>query len=284
MKIRHPAIIKAVGAGGARLVRLLGKSQRYHFRYDDPTTAPAVARRLGKRYIYAFFHEVMLFPAHYWSWPEMQILISDHRDGELIAQVVERLGFGVVRGSTTRGGARALREMARRVDRGHLCVTPDGPRGPRRTVHQGLAYLASRTGLPVVGAGMAFGRPWRAKSWDRFAVPRPFGVAACVTPGPVFVPPDLDRDGIETHRAEIERRMVAATTEAENWVEELEGSKAGRGDRPVLALDSRDSAPRSWVAGVGTPPPEPDGRPISEGSGGGVPTPATRNPPAELRT
>ena len=66
---------------------------------------PEVARRPGQRYIYAFYHEVMLFPAYYWAWPEMQILISDHRDGELITQVVQRLGFGVVRGSTTRGGA-----------------------------------------------------------------------------------------------------------------------------------------------------------------------------------
>ena len=111
----------------------------------------------------------MLFPAYYWNWPEMHILISEHRDGELITQVIKRLGFSVVRGSTTRGGARALREMSLRIDRGHLCVTPDGPRGPRRSVHQGIAYLGSRTGLPIVGAGMAFKKPWRAKSWDRFA-------------------------------------------------------------------------------------------------------------------
>ena len=173
MKIQHPLLIQAVGHAGSFLIRGLGRTLDFHFRYDEPTVDPEVARRLGKRYIYAFFHEVMLFPAYYWNWPEMHILISDHRDGELITQVVKRLGFGVVRGSTTRGGARALREMTMRIDQGNLCVTPDGPRGPRRHVHQGLAYLASRTGLPVVGAGMAFQDPWRAKSWDRFCVPRP---------------------------------------------------------------------------------------------------------------
>jgi lysophospholipid acyltransferase (LPLAT)-like uncharacterized protein len=151
----------------------------------------------------------------------MQILISDHRDGELITQVVRRLGFGVVRGSTTRGGARALREMAHRVDRGHLCVTPDGPKGPRRHVHQGLAYLSKVTGLPVVGAGMAFRDPWRAKSWDRFAVPRPFHAAACVVPEPLLVPPDADRETLEACRGEIEKRMNQATLEAEAWVETL---------------------------------------------------------------
>lgn len=221
MKIQHPALVRAVGVGGAWLIRRLVGTTRFHFRYEDPAVNPEVARRTGQRFLYAFYHEVMLFPAYYWAWPEMQILISDHRDGELIAQVVKRLGFGVVRGSTTRGGARALREMTHRVDRGHLCVTPDGPRGPRRHVHQGVAYLASRTGLPIVGVGLAFQRPWRAKSWDKFAVPRPFAPAACVVPRAVHVSPEAGREEIEEARAEVERRMLAATAEAEAWVERL---------------------------------------------------------------
>ena len=162
----------------------------------------------------------MLFPAYYWAWPEMQILISDHRDGELITRVVRRLGFGVVRGSTTRGGVRALREMTHRVDRGHLCVTPDGPRGPARHVHQGLAYLSSRTGLPVVGAGMAFQDPWRARSWDRFAVPRPFRAAACVVPEPSWSPPTPTARPSKPAGSRSSR-MLAATVEAEEWVDQL---------------------------------------------------------------
>src|SRR3954451_8049111 len=151
MKIQNPLMVRAVGSAGAWLIRRLVGTNRFHFRYADPLVNPEVARRLGQRYIYAFYHEVMLFPAYYWAWPEMNILISDHRDGELITQVVRRLGFGVVRGSTTRGGARALREVIHRAARAHLCVTPDGPRGPRRHVHQGLAYLGSRTERPIVG-------------------------------------------------------------------------------------------------------------------------------------
>jgi hypothetical protein len=68
---------------------------------------------------------------------------------------------------------------------------------------------------------MAFSNPWRARSWDRFAVPRPFGKAACVVPEPVVVPPDADRQMIEICRAEVERRMQAATEEAESWVAQL---------------------------------------------------------------
>ncbi len=221
MKIQHPLLVRSVGVSGAWMVRRLVGTSRFHFRYADPMVNPEVAKRVGQRYIYAFFHEVMLFPAYYWAWPSMNILISDHRDGELITQVVRRLGFGVVRGSTTRGGARALREMTLRIDGGNLCVTPDGPRGPRRHVHQGLAYLASKTGLPIVGAGMAFRDPWRAKSWDQFAVPRPFRAAACVVPEAVHVPPDADRDTIEACRLEVENRMQKAMLEAEEWVKEL---------------------------------------------------------------
>ncbi len=81
-----------------------------------------------------------------------------------------------------------------------------------------MVYVASRLGLPIVGAGMAFERPWRAKSWDRFAVPKPFRAAACVVPEPVEVPPDADRELLEAFRLEVERRMRQATLEAEEWV------------------------------------------------------------------
>lgn len=224
MKIRHPLAIKAVGMAGAWVVRRLVGTTRFHFRYADPMTNPEVARRLGIRYIYAFYHEIMLFPAYFWPWNSMHILISDHADGEMITQVVRRLGFGVVRGSTTRGGARALRDIKLRVDSGEYncpCFTPDGPRGPRRHVHQGMIYTASRLGLPIVGAGMAFQDPWRARSWDRFAVPRPFRPAACVVPPAIHVPPDAGRDTIEEYRLIVEHSMQQATAEAEEWVQRL---------------------------------------------------------------
>ena len=84
-----------------------------------------------------------------------------------------------------------------------------------------MIYLASRTGLPIVGAGMAFAGPWRARSWDRFAVPKPGTAAACVAPPAIVVPPDVDRDVIEHYRLEVERSMNAAMDEAEAWVERL---------------------------------------------------------------
>src|SRR5262249_50621242 len=122
---------------------------------------------------------------------EMHILISDHRDGELITQVVARLGFSVVRGSSTRGGSRALRELTWRIDRGHLCVTPDGPHGPRRRGHQRLSYLPSRPCLPSVAAGRT--RRWWGGRW-RSGHPggRRAGLGF-VFPGPSAPPPVSSR-------------------------------------------------------------------------------------------
>jgi len=229
VKIRHPLLIKGVGVAGAWSIRGLVGTAKFHFRYADPSDNPEETRRRGEPFIYAFFHEVMLFPAYYWNWPEMHILISDHADGEMITQVVRRLGFGVIRGSTTRGGARALREMEK--VKGNLCFTPDGPRGPRRHVSPGMIYMASRLGLPIVGAGMAFGRCWRANSWDKFAVPKPFSMATCVAPAAIRVPADANRETLEEYRLLVERSMNQATDEAETWAAELEAARGGRAGR-----------------------------------------------------
>ena len=221
MKIRHPLITSTVGLTGAFLIRRWLSTVRFHFRHADPSVSPEGARQSGQRYIYTFFHEMMLFPAYVWAGPEMQVMISDSGDGDLATRIITNMGIQTVRGSTTRGGFRALKEMTQRADRGHLCITPDGPRGPRRHVQQGLPYLASRTGLPIVIWGMAFRDPWRLKSWDRFALPKPFSPAACVSPAPLFIPPDARRDTLVDYRLEVERRMLEATLEAEAWVSTL---------------------------------------------------------------
>ncbi|MFM7315402.1 MAG: lysophospholipid acyltransferase family protein [bacterium] len=220
VKIRDPRVIKSIGFVGSHLVKHWVGTLRFHLRFREPDASPAIARRFGKRYIYAFFHENMLFPARYWNWPEMNILISEHADGEMITQIVKRLGFGVVRGSSTRGGVRALIKF-QSMESGNLCVTPDGPRGPRRHVHPGMVYLSSTTGLPIICGGMAFKNPWRAKSWDKFAVPRPFSDAVAVGTKPIFVPPNIERDQLDEYRMLIEREMNDVQNEADEWINQF---------------------------------------------------------------
>ena len=99
----------------------------------------------------------------------------------------------------------------------NVVITPDGPRGPRRRLAQGAIFLASRTGMPIVAMGLGLSQPWRVGSWDRFAIPRPFGRARAVVSPEMFLPPDLDRAGIEHYRVEVERMLERMTLEAEAW-------------------------------------------------------------------
>jgi hypothetical protein len=215
MKLRHPLVISLAARLIARFVRVWIGSLRYTYRPLGPALDPRAPDFRG-RYLYAFWHENILLPAYLFGPARnIHVLISRHADGQLIAEVAERLGFRAIRGSSTRGGAEAVLEMLKARDAGHLAVTPDGPRGPRREVQPGVAYLASRTGLPVVPFGVAFDRPRRARSWDRFAVPRPFRRAVIVTGEPLVIPPGVAKDGLEPHRRRIQDELDRLTALAE---------------------------------------------------------------------
>jgi lysophospholipid acyltransferase (LPLAT)-like uncharacterized protein len=223
MKLRSPWILRAVGLAGAVLIRLWMGTIRLRVFHGDAVRHPADHRK--ERYIYAFWHETLLVPAA--ARTAIHILISQHADGELIAQVCRFLGLRVARGSSTRGGTAALLELHRHSKVTHLAVTPDGPRGPRRRVHVGLIYLASLTGLPVVALGVGYARAWRARSWDRFAVPMPFSAATCVICPAVHVPARLDRQSLDRYRLLVEEQLTNATAAAERW--------AQGGPRPTFA-------------------------------------------------
>lgn len=216
MKIRHPFLLKALGCAAAGLIRLWIGSLRYRYQPIGPNVDPNQPG-FKDRYIYALWHENMLLLAYQYSRPDIAVLISQHADGQLITEVVRRLGMGVVRGSSTRGGIEAVRRMLKLGNNGHLAITPDGPRGPRRNLQLGLIYLASRTGLPIVPVGIGYQRPWRLKSWDRFALPRPFTLATCVTAPPIVVPPELGVEELEAFRQRTEQAMSQVSSAAEAW-------------------------------------------------------------------
>src|SRR5262249_50698840 len=130
-----------------------------------------------------------------------------------------RLGFGLVRGSTTRGGVEAVRELLRIGRESHVAITPDGPRGPRRRVQAGVVYLAARMGLPILPMGIGYDRPWRAKSWDRFAFPRPWSRARCITGTPIQVPAEAGREELEAFRLQVEQALESVSQAAESWAE-----------------------------------------------------------------
>src|SRR3954467_622319 len=129
MKLRHPVLIKVAGLAASWAIRFWIGTLRYRYRSLGPNVEPR-QRCLGGRYIYAFWHENILLPAYHYGRRDIRVLISRHADGQLIAEVVRHLRFPVVAGSTARGGVEALRQMVRHSRRGHIAITPDGPRGP----------------------------------------------------------------------------------------------------------------------------------------------------------
>ncbi|MCS6849638.1 MAG: lysophospholipid acyltransferase family protein [Gemmataceae bacterium] len=213
MKLRHPFLIRSAALVGAWVIRAWLGTVHIRVCNLDGDAHPADARR--QRYIYAFWHESVLAPALLRT--RVHVLISQHADGELIARICRHLGHGVVRGSSTRGGSLGLLQLLKRSRRSHLMVTPDGPRGPRRRFQLGAVYLASRSQLPIVPVGVGFSDAWRARSWDRFAIPKPYSVVCGVIGPAIRVPADCSRTELEDYRRESEARLRQATEAAEDW-------------------------------------------------------------------
>ena len=188
----------------------------YKVEFGDPEVDPVHPRYRGAK-IYVFWHENILMPLHLRGRSNIAMLLSRHADANILDRVARMMGFGVVRGSTFRGGSTALRELAERAASENLTITPDGPRGPRRRLAPGCVFLASTLGIPIVAMGLGYARPWRLGTWDRFAIPRPFSRARGIVSRAIHVPPELDRDGIERYRQGVEAILSHLSDEAEAW-------------------------------------------------------------------
>ncbi|MCA8958234.1 MAG: lysophospholipid acyltransferase family protein [Planctomycetes bacterium] len=142
-------------------------------------------------------------------------MISEHRDGQIIAEVVRRFGGTAARGSTTRGGARAFLNMIKNY--GHLgwIVTPDGPRGPRGSVQEGIIKMAAEAGRAIRPHGYAVATAKRLRSWDEFTIPYPFTRVVEFVGDPLHVPPQLDRPTRRELAKDLERRLAEASAQAE---------------------------------------------------------------------
>ena len=202
IKLNSPLINKIAGMSLWAAVHSWMRPLDYKILYYDAAVDPA-HRSCDRRGIYIFWHEYMQFLLYLRGQCNLAMLISRHRDADVMESLARHFGYSFGRGSTARGGKTAVRQMMRHGRRCHLTITPDGPRGPRRQLASGCIYLASRLGIPLVPIGCGYDRPWRAPSWDQFAVPRPFSRARLVTGPYLEIPSGLDREGIEYYRARI---------------------------------------------------------------------------------
>ncbi len=205
-----------VGVLGSWLIRLLALTIRI---YDSPRGFNEKIQTVQA--IYTFWHCLILIPAYVGRRKNIQVLISQHSDGEYIAQVIKRLGFGVVRGSTTRGGARAVKTLVDKVREGYpVAITPDGPRGPRFVVQPGSIYLSQKTRLPIIPTTVGLSRYWKLPSWDEFRIPKPFSRALMMYGEPLHIPPNLTEEETESYRLQVEKIMKEMTEKADVLVRE----------------------------------------------------------------
>jgi lysophospholipid acyltransferase (LPLAT)-like uncharacterized protein len=232
MKKRDRWLIPYFAAAVAWLIRLWMSTMRLRIACADGRQHPVDPRQ--ERFLYAFWHEGLLAPLA--TRPKIRVLISQHTDGEVISQICLRLGIGVIRGSTARGGCQALLEMIRDQDEStHLGITPDGPRGPRRQLKAGVVMIASQTGLAIVPAGVGFVRAWRFASWDRFALPWPGSTLVGVVGEPIAIPCDLDRAAMQHWVQHVEGELLRLTELAEDWAARIR-KQGSRAEPPTTSL------------------------------------------------
>ena len=165
----------------------------------------------GGAALIALWHGRMLCGLEQYGGRGWSVLVSPSDDGELSQRLLESAGYRVVRGSTSRGGARALREMLALLGEGAVVIlTPDGPRGPRHAVNPGVAWMAQATGLAVHPLGMACDAAWRLSSWDAFTIPKPRARLAFVWGEPLSVPSAAGERELELAGEELRARLFAA--------------------------------------------------------------------------
>lgn len=198
----------------AQYIRLVWATGRWRVEGD------AEARRLwdqGRPFILAFWHNRLLMMPRSWRrGTPIHMLISQHRDGQLIARTVAHFGIRTVAGSSTRGGAGALRGMLKALKAGECVgITPDGPKGPRQHASDGIVAVARLSGCPILPATYAVERRRLLRSWDRFVVPLPFTRGIIRWGAPLAVPRDADEAALEQARRQVEDALNALAAAAD---------------------------------------------------------------------
>ena len=194
---------------GLGLYRLWARTLR--LQVEDPNNAVAFVR--NQPVIFAIWHNRLLMLPRVFDpcFPTRQSfgLISASRDGDLVSILIERSGYGTIRGSSSRKGVSALRQLVDTLAGGsNVLFTPDGPRGPVYEASQGVVFLAQKTGAPVVPIHMEYSSCWRLKSWDRFIVPRPFARLRAIFGMPLRIAETQTPEEFEAERMRLQNAIM----------------------------------------------------------------------------
>jgi len=204
---------KLIGLFGKLLVDLLFQTTRIEIIGFEKVAAIIE----GRRFIFAFWHSRILLISYLYQGWNAAVLVSQSQDGEFIARVVQRQGHEPIRGSTTRGGLRALSQMIKSLKEKSrpAGIIPDGPQGPRFKVQPGIIMLAKKTGFPIVPVTYSASRLKVFNSWDRFILPIPFAQCRIVYGDPVRVPANADSATTSDCSRQLELELCRITSEAD---------------------------------------------------------------------
>jgi len=199
------AQIALIAGVGYPLINALGHTLRWRVEGTEHYDAVLAS---GRQPIMAFWHGRILSGTLYFQRRGIVVITSENFDGEWIARIIQRFGFGTARGSSSRGGLRAMLQLVRDMEQGRpSAFTLDGPRGPARVAQPGAIWLARATGNPVVPFHMEASSKWTARSWDQTQIPKPFTTVAVAIGDPFDVAGDATDQQLETARQELERRL-----------------------------------------------------------------------------
>lgn len=227
MKIKSPIANWLIARVATWLLRLLFLTVRVEHHSVAPEGTPYRKPKLAQRYCFCLWHDAIIVCVYSLKTWFLGGLISRHQDGTYLAHAAKLAGITPVRGSASRGGAQATRQL---IDQPHLhvCITPDGPRGPRREMKDGIVYLASRTNRPVVPNTVIGTNCWHIPGgWSDMLLPKPFSRILLIAGTPIPIPEDSTREQISEYADRIQMEMDRL---------DVLGRRIIAGDRSLLDL------------------------------------------------
>jgi lysophospholipid acyltransferase (LPLAT)-like uncharacterized protein len=186
--------------------------------YYDKTVDPC-GPEYDEHVIYVFWHEHIGIVLPTWGHTAATILCSQHRDGEWVNQFAAAMGLHIVRGSSSRGGSAAIRQLKKNSKFSSIVITPDGPRGPRREMALGPIYMASLLKMPIVPLGIGISNAHRLNTWDKFAIPKPTSRVRIIAGPKIRIQPKADRHVLEASRANTQQLMNTLCDHAQDWAD-----------------------------------------------------------------
>jgi lysophospholipid acyltransferase (LPLAT)-like uncharacterized protein len=206
---RKRAEVAAIATLGYPLLRSLGAT--WTWKVSGAEHVDAITSK-GRQPIYSFWHGRILPATIHFQRRGIVVITSENYDGEWIARIIQKFGYGSARGSTSRGGPKALLQLVREVKSKGVAFTLDGPRGPAEVAQPGAVWLSKATGNPLLPFHTEAAASWTLQSWDRTQIPKPFTTVAMAIGEPLYVPRDADDGALEAWRQRLEQAIAACRT------------------------------------------------------------------------